>query len=115
MKRGSLIAVLVLMLLGSALLVAGCSSSQQEPMPEGAGAVSIEKNSFRPEDITITPGQSVTWTNNDSTTHTVTGPGLDSGEIAPGATFTQTFDAAATIQYSCSINPIMTGRVLVKP
>lgn len=35
-------------------------------------AVSIQDNLYNPASVTITPGQTVTWTNNGSNSHTVT-------------------------------------------
>jgi plastocyanin len=63
--------------------------------------------------VTIQEGQQVTWTNEDSTTHTVTGDGFDSGDIAPGESFSHTFDSAGTYQYSCQYHPTMQGTVEV--
>jgi plastocyanin len=57
----------------------------------------------------------VTWTNNDSATHTITGDGgLDSGDVATGGTYSKTFDKAGTYKYHCSIHPTMTGEVVVQ-
>lgn len=51
------------------------------------------------EDLEVSPGDTVIWTNEDDEAHTITsvdsiGDPLDSGEIAPGATFEHTFSAA---------------------
>ncbi len=61
----------------------------------------------------------VTWTNNDSPTHTVTGdnggdPG-NSPNIPSGGTFSYLFDTPGTYTYHCSIHPSMTGTVIVTP
>ena len=78
-------------------------------------AVSIQNMSFSPTEITIAKGTTVTWTNNDSVAHTVTGnaTGPASSTIQPGGTYQFTFDSAGTFPYHCSIHPSMTGTVQV--
>jgi plastocyanin len=55
----------------------------------------------------------VTWTNNDSTSHTSTANGgaWNSPVIPPGGHFSMTFSSAGTFQYHCSIHPGMMGTV----
>jgi plastocyanin len=71
---------------------------------------------FSPASVTVKVGETVTWTNKDSTTHTVT---ADKGEfssdpLSKGTTFTATFTTAGTYTYHCSIHPTMTGTVIVQ-
>lgn len=80
----------------------------------GGNSVSIQNFSFNPASITVKAGDTVTWTNNDSTTHTVTGSGFDSGPLASGATFSHKFDTAGSFDYHCSIHKTMTGTVVVQ-
>ena len=82
------------------------------PPPGGqVGTVTIENLAFTPQTVEIMNGGiTVTWTNRDSVTHTVTGPDFDSGPLAPGATFTRSF-AAGTFSYGCTIHPTMKGMV----
>jgi plastocyanin len=80
-------------------------------------AVEIKDFAFNPAEITVPAGGSVTWTNNDTTPHTATGldrDALQSGAIAPGASFTQTFDAAGTFEYFCEFHPNMKGTITVE-
>ncbi|PIS41007.1 MAG: hypothetical protein COT26_00280 [Candidatus Kerfeldbacteria bacterium CG08_land_8_20_14_0_20_43_14] len=76
--------------------------------------VSIVNMSFQPATLTISPNIEVTWTNNDSVTHTVTGDTFDSGNIAPGSSFSQTFTQTGTFNYHCSIHPNMLGQIIVR-
>jgi plastocyanin len=71
---------------------------------------------YAPNPVTVAVGGTVTWTNNDTTTHTSTGDGgtWDSGNIAPGATFTRTFSSAGSFRYHCTIHPGMIGTVNVQ-
>jgi plastocyanin len=80
------------------------------------GSVTIASFAFDPATVTVDVGDSVTWTNNDSTAHTATaGDGsFDTGNIAAGVSATVTFDTAGTFAYVCSIHPQMTGSVVVE-
>jgi len=79
--------------------------------------VTIANFAFSPANITVKKGTTVTWTNSDSTAHTVTESdgkaGPDSSALDPGSTYTFTFKDAGTFQYHCSIHPSMTGTVVV--
>jgi plastocyanin len=81
---------------------------------EGA-AVSIVDFAFEPAAVEIPVGATVTWTNNGAAPHTATASDgtFDSGQLAPGATFSHTFTAAGTFPYVCQIHPEMTGTVTV--
>jgi plastocyanin len=78
--------------------------------------VTIANFAFAPQSITVAPGQMVTWTNKDSTAHTVTADKgeWDSKEVAAGATFQRTFDQAGMFAYRCAIHSSMHGMVVVK-
>jgi len=78
---------------------------------------------YNPSPLSVPVGTAVTWINNDNTGHTVTegNPsgntppnGFDSGILAPGQTFTHTFDTPGRIQYYCTLHPTMMGEVLAK-
>jgi plastocyanin len=99
---------------GSAAPSAATSQAPAAPAG-GATAVSIKDFAFNPATTTVPAGSKVTWTNNDTTAHTVTlddGSG-DSGHIAPGSTFDQTFATAGTFAYHCTIHSQMKGTVTV--
>ena len=78
--------------------------------------VSIVNFAFTPEEITIAPGESVTWTNDDGAPHGLEyndgAPGTNL--LLPGASFSRRFDQSGTYDYSCSVHPYMTGRVVVR-
>jgi plastocyanin len=80
-------------------------------------AVAIENYAYSPATLTVTIGTTVTWTNKDSTTHTVvstSGNVLNSGNIPQGGTFSFTFTQKGTYEYRCGIHPSMTGKVIVE-
>lgn len=92
----------------------GSSAGNTTPGATGGVAVAIKNFAFSPSKLTVKVGDKVTFTNNDSTTHTVTGDGFSSGDIAPGASWTNTFSKAGTFAYHCSIHPTMTGSITVQ-
>ncbi len=79
-------------------------------------AVSIADFSFQPAALTVPVGTKVTWTNNDSTGHTVTADdgSFTSDRLGSGTTFSQTFAKAGTFAYHCSIHPGMKATVTVQ-
>ncbi|HLW66590.1 MAG TPA: cupredoxin family copper-binding protein [Gemmataceae bacterium] len=82
-----------------------------------ANAVSITDGSFAPETVRVAPGTTVKWTNNGQKMHTVTpnDGSWDSGNIAPGQSYTRTFSKAGTFSYKCSLHPQkMEGKVIVE-
>jgi plastocyanin len=86
----------------------------------GSASVSIlDGNSqsafrFSPSSITVGSGDTVTWTNNGSEPHDVTGSGLGSGTLSSGQSYSHTFASPGTFSYICSIHPFMKGSVTVQ-
>jgi len=83
----------------------------------GAGAhaanlnVSIQDFQFVPPTLTITVGDSVTWTNNGAFSHSsVSGPNCtangiwNSGILNPGGVFQRTFTSPGTFPYFCIVD-----------
>jgi plastocyanin len=82
----------------------------------GASVVTISGFAFVPASLTVSTGTSVTWTNNDAATHTVTstnGPSFDSGNMGQSGQFSLTFNNVGTFTYHCNIHPGMTGTIIV--
>lgn len=70
---------------------------------------------FHPGEITITHGQTLIFTNEDSYIHQIYVDGLfDSDERGPGQNLNETFPAAGTFQVRCHIHPTMRMTVRVK-
>ena len=83
---------------------------------KGGAKVSIANFAFTPGEITIAPGETVTWTDDDGAPH-----GLEYNDgakgvdlLLPGSSFTRRFDRPGTYEYNCSVHPYMTGRVVVR-
>jgi plastocyanin len=115
----ALILVLVLML-AIAVFAAACGGTSTTTTATSAAAggaqVAIKGFAFNPASVTIKAGESVTWTNQDGTTHDVAGDKgeFDSGSLGSDSTFTFTFAKAGTYAYHCSIHPNMTGTIIVQ-
>lgn len=125
--------LLILSCTALALPVAGCggdeesgggsSSSGSAPADSGSGTdavkVGMEEIEYVPKEVKVKKGGTITWTNSDSVTHTVTkdggpGPEFDSGNMEVDATFEQKFTMAGTIDYVCTIHPSQTGKITVE-
>ncbi|HIH93723.1 TPA: cupredoxin family copper-binding protein [Methanosarcina acetivorans] len=76
--------------------------------------VKIEDFAFNPDSVTISPGDTVRWTNLDLFTHTVTGPDFSSGTLRDGDSYEFTFTREGTYRYYCSIHASMEGVVTVE-
>jgi len=81
-------------------------------------AVNIQNFSFQPQNVTVSVGDTVTWTMEDANTqHTVTSddnpPSFNSPTLNTGQTFSHTFNQAGTFSYHCNIHQSMTGKVTV--
>jgi plastocyanin len=93
---------------------AAASSAASAPAG-GSAAVAIKDFAFNPPTTQAKVGDSITWTNQDSTAHTVTldDKSVDSGNVAPGATFSHAFTTAGTFTYHCQIHTQMKGTITV--
>jgi plastocyanin len=137
MRRG--LAVLALLACG-ALIAAGCGGSNDngsssaspdttaaptEPAPSvattagggssGTTEPTIEGFAFHPDQLDVKVGQKVTWTNDDSTSHTVTADdgSFDSSGLSQGKSFSFSFDKKGTFTYHCAFHSSMTASVVV--
>ena len=81
-----------------------------------AAAVQIDNFTFNAMTVTVKPGTTVTWTNQDDIPHTVvskTGV-FKSKVLDTGDKFSFTFAKAGQFGYYCSLHPHMTGTIIVK-
>jgi len=77
--------------------------------------VNITDSTFDPMVLTVKKGAMVTWTNNESVSHTVTSPNnFNFGEIAPGKTYSRMFNVAGTFNYYSINQRSMTGTIIVQ-
>ncbi len=93
-------------------VIGGCPSGD----PPGPNEVIMRAIAFDPPEITISAGESVTWTNRDIVPHTATSgnPGdadlgslFKSSLLTLGQTFTHTFNEPGEFIYFCEVHPVM--------
>jgi plastocyanin len=99
------------------LVTAGCGGSDPlDSEPVATTEVSLPKSyEFDPAVIEVERGATVTWTNDDSFTHTIRfDDGDETAKLEPGDTFEHTFDEAGSFHYVCTLHPQdMEGQVNV--
>jgi len=112
-----------LALTASAAIIGACGSSgTAATAAPAAAAVNIDITSHAfPANMDVAKGTKVTWSNKDTTAHTVTSgtrPNkdgkFDSGQLAPSTTFSFTFTEAGTFNYWCQNHSTMNGTITVK-
>jgi len=123
MKKYRLFTIIVILTVVLMMGGTGCSTSKTTtPAPTNtttdaaSNTINIVNFTFTPGTLTVKAGTTVTWTNNDSTTHHVasdTGV-FDSGNLSPNTTFSYTFNNAGTFPYHCTIHTYMTGTIIVQ-
>lgn len=84
--------------------------------PATTDEVEIEDFAFRPANIIVKKGTTVTWTNKDDSAHTVTadgGSGPNSELFGRGQSYSYTFNETGEFSYFCKPHPYMKGKVTV--
>jgi len=82
----------------------------------GANEVWMQNRSFVPATKTIAVGTTIIWTNKDADTHDVkSSTGIfTSPSMGLNATYSYTFAAAGTYNYSCVFHAGMNGTIIVQ-
>src|SRR5687767_4517331 len=108
MKKQDLLPMLIMWVLVAALTSYCSKGSSDDSSMNNTGAgnnrtVAMQNDIFSPGSLTVAKGTTVTWTNNDYTTHTVTADdnSFNSGDITAGRSFTKTFNSTGTFPYHC--------------
>ena len=84
---------------------------------EGVHYVKITAAGFEPRELTISKGDKVIWTNEDSYMNTVSsdnGTYLKSNNMSPGDTYEKVFDTTGSIAYHSYFKDIYRGTVYVE-
>lgn len=76
--------------------------------------VTIKNYQYQPGRVTINRGDTVTWTNMDPVSHTVTFKDTSSPYLKNGETYSRAFNNIGTFDYTCKADPKMKGIVIVK-
>ena len=76
--------------------------------------VTITGFAFTPALLELTPGETVTWVNDDGAPHSIAVKnGAVSDTLMPGSSYGKDFDQSGEYDYLCSIHPYMTGKIIV--
>ena len=117
MRRSSWLLIAALALIP---LASGCGSSSEgapSRAPVATQTVTLKDSLFKPADIAISEGQTVTWVWDDgSVPHDVRSSNSDEqfgSTVQTSGTFSHTFNRPGRFSYFCSIHPNMKGTVRV--
>lgn len=123
------------MLVGLAILLAGCGSGRREPadhskmdMPSPPPQANVDATNtaevqividnfvFTPSDVTVAPGTKVTWINKDEAPHTATSVDkkFNSGGLDTDDKFSFVFNDKGEYPYLCTLHPQMKATIKVK-
>lgn len=118
-----------------AVLLAGCHSpfpmhgnrhhhdrgadTRDDAQVAAADAITIEITgyAFRPGNVVVKPGTTVTWLNRDGVAHTATASSgaFDTGLLSEGEQATIQLDEPGIYEYICLPHPSMKARIEVRP
>jgi OOP family OmpA-OmpF porin len=118
-------------MLGCLVSAAACGSSynsgptgpSQEPIAAGPNIVLVPSGTassnrapgYAPTPLTVAAGTTVTFGNNDGTSHTATADnGAWNVSLAPGQTGTAKLTTPGMYTYHCTIHAFMTGTIVVQ-
>jgi plastocyanin len=84
--------------------------------PAPTALVKIGNFTFSPQVLTVAPGTTVTWDNEDDTPHTVVAndKSFRSKAMDTDERYSMTFAKPGTYDYFCSLHPHMTAKIVVK-
>src|SRR5829696_4170088 len=107
------------LLVAAALAVCVSAASSGAPASNAAApiVVAIKDYEFSPPMLTIAPGTTITWVNEDESPHTVAENGkiFRSAALDTGDRFSYTFAQPGEFDYYCTLHPMMVGKIVVKP
>jgi plastocyanin len=94
------------------------TQTQQEAVP-AVVKVSVGDNFYKPKDVTIQRGQSISWRNQGAVAHTVTSDSdstvkFDSGTLNPGGVYALKPTTRGKLTYYCTIHgKVQSGTITV--
>jgi plastocyanin len=96
-----------------AIVLAGLTAHAAE---KSATAIDVQEFKFAPSVLTVRAGTTVTWTNHDEETHTVTSAtgAFASAGLGQEEGFSQTFTRPGRYEYFCALHPHMKATVIVR-
>ena len=111
-----MIAFQAVMIAASGAAMTATAFESKAASAPSAEIVHIGNFTFNQPLLTVHPGTTVTWVNDDDIPHTVVAKDMTfkSKVLDTGERFSFTFAKAGQFDYFCSIHPHMTGKVVVK-
>ena len=106
--RSTVLGGLLGLLVGAAVMAAPLGAPDTE--------LKIDNFTFVPQRVTIKPGTTVTWVNDDDIPHAIaaTGKEFRSKVLDTNDKYSFTFTTVGTFEYFCSLHPHMTGTIVVE-
>ncbi len=110
------IAIRAAVLVLGAVLLSGAPARGRPAAAVPGLAVGIKEFTYRPPQLQVRAGTTITWTNRDEEVHTVTSStgAFASAGLGQDETFTQTFTKPGTYTYFCALHPHMRATVVVR-
>ncbi|HWT06905.1 MAG TPA: cupredoxin family copper-binding protein [Xanthomonadales bacterium] len=95
---------------------APATTAAPAPAPSPVSTIHIKNFAYVPDTVTIHPGATVRFVEDDETPHTVTATdhSYDSGNLNQKDRWSHTFAKEGTYTYFCAYHPYMKGTVVVK-
>jgi plastocyanin len=83
--------------------------------PPASKTITMQNMSYSVVNLSVAAGTSITWSNTDTTKHTVTADdnSFNSGDIAPGQSFTRIFSNTGSFSYHCIYHAMMKASINV--
>ncbi|HET7767337.1 MAG TPA: cupredoxin domain-containing protein, partial [Chloroflexota bacterium] len=98
-------------LTGTATAQAVATQATAQALP--AQEIVMRDLTFTPAALTVKPGTTIVWRNQDRVQHQVTGGEFDSGRIQGGGQWAQVIGRPGLYQFLCSLHPTMRAEVTV--
>ena len=95
----------------TAQAAAALAAAQALPVQE----IVIRDLAFAPAALTVRPGTTIVWRNQDRVQHQVTGGEFDSNRIQAGGQWAQVIGKPGLYQFLCSFHPSMRAEITVLP
>ena len=98
------------------LMLLACPAIASDQPSASNAEVNIDNFSFAPQELSVTVGTTVTWTNRDDIPHTVVSTdGVFKSKVRDtDEKFSYTFTKAGAYPYYCSVHPKMVGKIVVR-
>ncbi len=109
-------AMSVLILVLSLAVLAGCGSNKPSGKALKSKTIEIVDSEFKPVDVLLHKGGTITWANSDSLQHAVVADddSFSSGQLSEGEELTHKFTKAEEVPYHCENHPEMKGTIFVE-